>query len=62
VEFYNPVHDITFPLVLAANDNNRANEIYEVPLVYQTLDSNENYAIQRAPANLGHCRLQYQLD
>ena len=49
VEFYNPVHDITLPLVLRAAAAASRAEVFEVPLVYQTLAAGEHYEIQRMP-------------
>jgi hypothetical protein len=49
VEFYNPVHDITLPLVLRASTAAPRAEVFEVPLVYQTLAAGEYYEIQRMP-------------
>jgi len=49
VEFYNPVHDITLPLVLRASTAAPRAEVFEVPLVYQTLAAGEHYEIQRMP-------------
>jgi hypothetical protein len=47
VEFYNPVHDTTLPLVLRASAAAPRAEVFEVPLVYQTLAAGEHYEIQR---------------
>jgi hypothetical protein len=48
VEFYNPVHDITLPLVMAAVGI--GGPVFEVPLVYQkNTEEGEEYAMQRAP-------------
>jgi len=49
VEFYNPVHDLTLPLVLRAATAAPRAEVFEVPLVYQKLAAGEHYEIQRIP-------------
>lgn len=48
VEFYNPLHDITLPLVRAALAGHRA-DIYEIPLVYQVEGPADVYVVQRVP-------------
>ncbi|HZR81608.1 MAG TPA: hypothetical protein VFD92_10970 [Candidatus Binatia bacterium] len=51
VEFYNPVHDMSLPIVRAALREEPAAEIFEVPLVHQTDGEEEAYRVQRpAPA------------
>jgi hypothetical protein len=49
VEFYNPVHDIALPVVLAALGG-RDIPLYEVPLIHQSGAS--IFQIQRAPRSL----------
>jgi hypothetical protein len=52
VEFYNPVHDVSLPLVRAALD--RAGlpcPVFEVPLVHQQLAPTERYVVQRFPSH-----------
>jgi hypothetical protein len=61
VEFYNPVHDMTLPLVLRALAVTPRAEVFEVPLVYQTLAAGEHYEIQRMPLGSPRCPLQYHL-
>jgi hypothetical protein len=61
VEFYNPVHDITLPLVLRALTAAPRAEVFEVPLVYQTIATGEHYEIQRLPAASGRCPFRYHL-
>jgi hypothetical protein len=58
MEFYNPVHDITLPLVLRASAAAPRAEVFEVPLVYQTLTAGEHYEIQRMP--LGSARRPFR--
>ena len=48
VEFYNPLHDLTLPIVTAALGDTAA-AIFEVPLVYQQPGPRETYAVQRLP-------------
>jgi hypothetical protein len=47
VEFYNPVHDLSLPIVRAALHALPDAEVYEVPLVYQKPAEAETYEIQR---------------
>lgn len=47
VEFYNPVHDLSLPLVRAALAADVP--VFEVPLVYQRPGANECYEVQRVP-------------
>jgi hypothetical protein len=61
IEFYNPVHDITLPLVLRAAEAAPESTLFEVPLVYQTLAAGEHYEIQRIPATSAQCRFRYHL-
>jgi hypothetical protein len=61
MEFYNPVHDITLPLVLRAAAVAPQATLFEVPLVYQTLAAGEHYEIQRIPAASAPCRFRYHL-
>ena len=48
VEFYNPVHDLTLPLVRAAVEGS-AVPVLEVPVIYQQPGPGETYAINRFP-------------
>jgi hypothetical protein len=61
IEFYNPVHDITLPLVLRAAEAAPQGELFEVPLVYQTPATDERYEIQRIPAASAQRRFRYHL-
>ncbi len=60
VEFYNPVHDVTLPMVRTALGSRRA-KIFEVPLVYQEDAPGEVYRIQRVPPALAGRRISYEL-
>ena len=51
VEFYNPVHDMSLPLVRAALAESPEVAIFEVPLVYQKPAADERYEIQRISAS-----------
>ena len=61
IEFYNPVHDITLPLVLRAAETASQATLFEVPLVYQTLAAGAHYEIQRIPVAAAECRFRYYL-
>lgn len=50
VEFYNPVHDMTLPIVSLADDGPWSG-IFEVPLIYQKPGQQEAYGVQTAPAS-----------
>jgi hypothetical protein len=49
VEFYNPVHDVSLPIVRAALAGESRTRVFEVPLIYQEPGAEERYAIQRLP-------------
>jgi hypothetical protein len=51
VEFYNPVHDISLPIALAAFPASRA-RFFEVPLMHQTSAGEERYELLRVPEAL----------
>jgi hypothetical protein len=61
LEFYNPVHDITLPLVLRAVEAAPQAELFEVPLVYQKPATDERYVIQRIPAASAQPRFRHHL-
>jgi len=62
VEFYNPVHDLTLPLVLAALALDTATRlVYEMPLIYQRAGDAEAYAIQRLPPSQQAQRIELRL-
>ena len=50
VEFYNPVHDMSLPIVRAALQRFPETDVYEIPLVYQRPAASESYQIQRPVA------------
>ncbi len=61
IEFYNPVHDVTRPILLNALAGDHKRSLYEIPLVYQKPAESEIYAIQRVPEEQAHLRFQYDL-
>ncbi len=61
IEFYNPVHDITRPMVLRALQTLPDAALYEIPLVYQKPAETESYEIQRVPEACAEHRFQYHL-
>lgn len=48
VEFYNPVHDMSLPILMAA-DGAGLTGIFEVPLLYQKPGPEEAYGVQTVP-------------
>jgi hypothetical protein len=53
VEFYNPVHDMSLPIVqVAAAKSAPTAAIFEIPLIYQTQAEKESYVLQRVPVSL----------
>jgi hypothetical protein len=61
VEFYNPVHDVTLPIVKRAARVLPQAKLFEIPLAYQLPGPSEHYAVQRVPPALQDRRLAYQL-
>ncbi len=61
VEFYNPVHDVTLPMVKRAARARPQAKLFEIPLVYQLPGPSAQYAVQRVPPALQERRLAYQL-
>jgi hypothetical protein len=51
VEFYNPVHDLSLPIVRAALGTRPQAAVFEVPLIHQKAGDPERYDIQRFPAS-----------
>ena len=61
VEFYNPVHDISLPIVQkAVGESERP--IYEVPLVYERRETPDSYVLQDAPREGSSERVEVILD
>lgn len=62
VEFYNPVHDVTRPILIRALKGLEGISSFEIPLVYQKPAESECYEIQRVPEALANRRIRYELD
>lgn len=60
IELYNPVHDLTLPLVRAALGS-RQTRVYEIPLIYQKPQAGEAYEVQRLPPALRDRRIALRL-
>jgi hypothetical protein len=52
VEFYNPVHDMTLPVVRAARRGRDNVPVFEVPLIYQRAAGPDSFELQRVPPSL----------
>ncbi len=52
VEFYNPVHDMTLPVVRAAGRAGDGVAVFEVPLIYQKAAGPDSFELQRVPPSL----------
>jgi hypothetical protein len=61
VEFYNPVHDVTRPIVERAAASLGPCEVFEIPLVYQEPAADERYVVQRVPQAMSASRLRFSL-
>lgn len=61
VEFYNPVHDITLPIVRHALRGRSETRVFEVPLVYQAIADDERYEVQRLPPSHASPRWRHSL-
>ncbi|HKO98469.1 MAG TPA: hypothetical protein VJU86_15840 [Pyrinomonadaceae bacterium] len=51
VEFYNPIHDLSLPIVRAAIPSRENTPVLEVPLVHQKNLASEEYEVQRLPGS-----------
>jgi hypothetical protein len=60
VEFYNPVHDVSLPVVWAAVGE-PAIPIFEVPLIHQRPGERETYEVQRPRASRRAEQIELQL-
>jgi hypothetical protein len=60
VEYYNPLHDLTLPLVRAALMGSTT-AVFEVPLAYEVVGDEERYRVQRVPESLAHQRFVFEL-
>jgi hypothetical protein len=61
VELYNPVHDMTLPVAVAAVRATPGVGLFEVPLVYQRPGDGERYEVQRMPPSCGARRIDVAL-
>ena len=61
VEFYNPVHDLSLPIVRSALRKARDVEIFEVPLIYQKSMATEAYEVQRLPTSRREEQIEIKL-
>jgi hypothetical protein len=61
VEFYNPVHDLSLPIVRAAIPSADDVSLFEVPLVYQKKTESEEYEVQRLPLSRRDEQAELQL-
>lgn len=61
IEFYNPVHDMSLPIVKAALLGQAGASLFEAPLVYQTPAEAETYEVQRMPASRRHEEIELRL-
>ena len=61
VEFYNPLHDLTLPLVLAATRGMEGVEVLEFPLIAERADAPGTYRVQRPPASRSADVLSFRL-
>lgn len=53
VEFYNPLHDVTLPVVRASVRGRPDVAVVEFPLIAQTSETPERYRVQRPPDGRG---------
>lgn len=61
VEFYNPVHDISLPVVRAALGGDSDAQVFEVPMIYQRPAEGESYEIQRTWASRRDGVVEFEL-
>lgn len=61
VEFYNPLHDLTLPLVRAATRGMKGIEVLEFPLIAERAEAPGTYRVQRPPANRSADVLSFRL-
>jgi hypothetical protein len=61
VEFYNPIHDMSLPVVLAALRGCSGRAVFEVPLIYQEPGGVETYVVQRVPVSRSSGQIDFQL-
>lgn len=61
VEFYNPVHDMSLPVVRASLGGSEAADVFEVPLIYQKRVEDQSYVVQRMSEPRRSLQLELQL-
>lgn len=61
VEFYNPLHDLTLPLVRAATRGMKGIEVLEFPLIAERAEAPGTYRVQRPPASRAADVLSFRL-
>jgi hypothetical protein len=65
VEFYNPVHDLSLPIVGAALGEAATAQIFEAPLIYQIacpeVGNPERYELQRFPRSRRDGQIEFRL-
>jgi hypothetical protein len=61
IEFYNPVHDMSLPIVRAALHEPSDAEIFEVPLVHQKSTEADTYELQRLPTSRRGEQIEFHL-
>ena len=61
VEFYNPLHDLTLPLVRAATRGMKGIEVLEFPLIAERAEAPGSYRVQRPPASRSADVLSFRL-
>jgi hypothetical protein len=61
VEFYNPVHDLSLPIVVAALEGPDAKALFEIPLMHQNASPAESYEVQRLPASRRNQQIEIHL-
>ena len=61
VEFYNPVHDLSLPIVRAALGERSGVPVFEAPLIYQKAGNPESYELQRFPISRSAGQIKFRL-
>jgi len=61
IEFYNPVHDISLPVVRAALRRCGETRVFEVPLIYRRPTESEEYELQRWPPSRHGRQVEFHL-
>jgi hypothetical protein len=62
VEYYNPVHDLSLPIVRSALRGLPETSLFEIPLVYETAASTETYEVQRPAASRSGQAIEFAID